>query len=43
MTLTRTGPAAWTAEVRDVDGEVVSTCQINGRRLHCDKDQVSHP
>ena len=43
MTLTRTGPAAWTAEVRDVDGEVVNTCQIAGRHLHCDKGQVSHP
>jgi hypothetical protein len=43
MTLTRTGPAAWTAEVRDVDGVVVNTCQIAGRHLHCDKDQVSHP
>ncbi len=43
MTLTRTGPAAWRAEVRDVDGLVVNTCRIDGSKLHCDKGQVSHP
>ena len=43
MTLTRTGPAAWRAEVRDVEGAVVNTCQIKGARLSCEKAQVSHP
>ena len=41
MTLTRTGPGAWRAEVRDRDGAVVDTCAIDGRRLHCDKGQVA--
>lgn len=40
MTMTRTGPGAWAAEVRDVDGKVVDTCHLDGRKLSCDKDQV---
>ncbi len=43
MTLTRTGPGAWRAEVRDAGGAVVNTCAIDGRRLHCDKGQVARP
>ena len=43
MTLTRTGAAAWTAEVRDQDGKVVNTCAIDGRKLRCAKATVSQP
>jgi hypothetical protein len=43
MTLIRTGPAAWRAEVRDMAGAVVNTCHIEGPRLRCEKGQVSHP
>lgn len=42
MTLTRTGPASWRAEVRDADGVVVNSCAIEGRRLACDHGQVAH-
>ncbi|QUD87848.1 metallophosphoesterase [Phenylobacterium montanum] len=43
MTLARTGPAAWTAEVHDLKGVVVAACKIDGRTLRCDKGQVHHP
>lgn len=43
MTLTRQGPDRWLAEIRDVDGAVVNTCQIAGRRLTCAVAQVSAP
>jgi hypothetical protein len=43
MTLTRQGPDRWLAEIRDVDGAVVNTCQIAGRQLTCAVAQVSAP
>jgi hypothetical protein len=40
MTLERTGPADWTAEIHDKTGKVVNHCTIRGRESHCDIKQV---
>ncbi len=40
MTLERTGPADWKAEIHDKTGKVVNHCTIRGRESHCDIKQV---
>jgi hypothetical protein len=40
MTLERTGPADWKAEIHDKTGKVVNRCAIKGRESHCDIKQV---
>ena len=40
MTLERTGPRAWRALVRDVEGKVVNRCRIQGRHSSCEKARV---
>jgi hypothetical protein len=40
MTLERTGPRAWRALVRDVDGKVVNRCRIQGRHSSCEKARI---
>jgi hypothetical protein len=40
MTLQRTGPAAWKAEIHDTAGKVVDRCTIKGRISKCDVRQV---
>lgn len=35
MTLERTGLRTWTAEVHDLDGNVVTTCRIDGKKSIC--------
>jgi hypothetical protein len=35
MTLERTGPQTWRAQVHDGDGRVVNTCRITGRTSVC--------
>lgn len=41
MTLERRGDDAWDAQIRDVTGAVVNTCEIRGRRVHCAVAQVA--
>ena len=40
MTMERTGPADWTAEIHDKSGKVVNRCTIAGRESHCAIQQV---
>jgi hypothetical protein len=40
MTLERTGPAAWKAEIHDTAGKVVNRCTITGRISKCSVRQV---
>ena len=41
MTLTRRGADRWMAEIHDVDGAVVNTCEIEGPHLTCAVGQVA--
>ncbi len=41
MTLERAGPDRWHAQVRDVDGQVVNTCEITGSKAVCAKPVVA--
>lgn len=41
MTLERLSPDHWTAQIRDVDGAVVNTCEIRGSKAVCAKNQVA--
>ncbi len=40
MTMERTGPTQWKAEIRDRSGAVVDTCTIDGRISKCSVGQV---
>jgi hypothetical protein len=40
MTLERAGPRRWRVQVRNVAGEVVNRCEIDGRKSRCERDQV---
>jgi hypothetical protein len=40
MTLERTGPDAWKAEIHDRNGKVVNRCRITGRASKCETRQV---
>jgi len=41
MTMERVSADRWTAQIRDVDGDVVNTCEINGSKAVCAKNQVA--
>jgi len=41
MTMERVAPDRWSAQIRDVDGVVVNTCEIRGAHASCAKSQVA--
>ena len=41
MTMERLSPDHWSAQIRDVDGAVVNTCEINASKAVCAKNQVA--
>ncbi len=43
MTLDRTGPDSWSAAIRNVDGQIVDTCVIQGKHSRCADLDPGHP